>query len=116
MRSSAFEPPKFCSLPPISKAFTQNAHEPADHGWKYSERSSMVIETIVSVDMLMAPEEFLSVIKCRFNSLSPCSTNRGGYSTQGLTCTSLYVQRWLVILAITKLDNLLIQLFYSLEH
>ena len=46
----------------------------------------MLIPTIVPVDTPMAQEELLKVIKCGCDSAIPCSTNRCGCKSQGLTC------------------------------
>ena len=101
-------PPKLCSLPPTTEAFTENAKrahlqlavwyhaldsepphlDPKNHGWTRKEDSTSLCPSVIPQGTHLAPDELVRLIKCSCASTKKaCKSGKCSCVSTGLSCT-----------------------------
>lgn len=100
-------PYKLCSLPPTTKAFTENVKrvhlqtyiwkralklnpptmEPTNYRWIKEESTKSLLPTTLPAHVHLAPPDILKLIRCSCASESQCKSSGCGCNNAKLACT-----------------------------
>ena len=109
-------PPKLCSLPPTTEAFTENAKrahlqlavwyhaldsepphlDPKNHGWTRKEDSTSLCPSVIPQGTHLAPDELIRLIKCSCASTKKKHANLGNVHV----CQLAYLAHYFVLVRV----------------